>query len=290
MIIDAHVHIGREDLISPGMMAFLKTKNLTGENLKKISPQGLLKEMDAAGIDRAIVFPLSFPCTAEEQRVLNDFTLSAVKSHSDRLTGLAVVAPEDIIGSLANLSQSVSPGGLCGIKFHPSMQSFYPNDPRMDPIYAFASDNDLPLLFHQGAGPAGHADKYSQPILMEDVLLKFPKVRLILAHCGRPFYDEVAFLLRKYPRVYADFSANLGRKGGAALLRHCVLLLQVYAGAAERLFFGTDFPIFSPTEYIQQARQALQGGEFGGELIKFSNDEIEGIMGGNAAKLFGLSE
>jgi len=290
MIVDAHVHIGREDLISPNMLKFMQDRHvLDNGGTRRLTAEGLIDEMDANGIEKSVVFPLSFPHDAEQLQVMNAYTLECVQKYSKRLFGFAVVDPDNIPASVKNLEQTVKPNQLMGIKIHPSMQHVFINDPNLDAVYEFASQAGVPVLFHTGAGPGGHTDKFSQPILVEDILMKHATLKVILAHVGRPFYEEVAFILRKYTRAYADVSANMGRKGGPALLRHCMLFLQVYAGAAERLFFGTDYPIFSYQDYLPQMRAALEGGEFGGETITYSPAEIEGILGNNILKLLGVN-
>jgi len=291
MIIDAHVHIGREELFSPSMVEFMNSHHLLDEaGRRRLLPEGLIEEMDSNNIDKAIVFPLAFPENAEQLNILNEFTINSVSKYSKRLIGFAVIAPSDIAASIKLLEQVIKEDQLRGIKIHPSMQRVFMNDPLLDPIYEFATQADIPILFHSGAGPSGQSDKYSQPSLIEDVLIKHKGLKVILAHMGRPFYEETAYILRKYGNVFADISANKGRKGGPALLRHVLMFLHTYAGAAERLIFGTDYPVFTFHDYLNQVHTALEGGMFGGEKIDFTQDEIEGILGKNILRLINEKE
>jgi len=286
MIIDAHMHVGRENLISEDMVSFLKGKGLWKEMHHRLSPEGVIEALDEAGIERGIIFPLTFSPPHGSWQALNDMTAAYVRTYPDRLIGFAVVNPREVAQSVAELERAVDELGLRGIKLHPSMQEFYPNDEAFFPVYEFAQARGIPVLCHTGASAPSHPDKYSHPLLLDEVAVKFPELRLILAHAGRPMYAEAALLLRKHPHVYADLCANVGRRDGEALLAYVLLALKVYAGATSRLLFGSDYPIFWPADFLAQVRAAVHGDwarRLGLQAI--SDDELEMILGGNISSI-----
>lgn len=289
MIVDAHMHVGRGDLISEDMIGFVKSKGLWKEMNHRLSPAGVVEALDKAGIDRGIIFPLTFSPHGKPWQTLNDMTADYVQTYPDRLTGFAVLNPQEVAHSVAELERAVDELGLRGIKLHPSMQEFYPNDEGFFPVYEFAQARRIPVLCHTGASAASHPDKYSHPLLLDEVAVRFPELRLIMAHAGRPMYAEAALLLRKHPHVYADLCANVGRRDGEALLAFVLLALKVYAGATDRLIFGSDYPVFWPADFLNQVRAAVQGGlaqKLG--LQPISEAELDAILGGNILSILSI--
>ncbi len=289
MIVDTHMHIGRPDLIDPAMVDFLKGKGIWEKIQSRLTPANVVETLDQAQIDIGVVFPLSFQAVGRAWQSLNDLTASYAEAHPKRLVGLAVINPASPDESVRELERAIGELGLRGVKIHPSMQEFYPNDAALDPIWEFAQAHDVPVLCHTGASAPAHSDIFSRPMLLDEVAVKFPRLRLILAHAGRPFYAEAALLLRKHPNVYVDLSANVGRRDGEALLAFVLLFLQVYAGVPERVLFASDYPVFSPKEFRIQLEQAAQSpiAERLG-LTPVTELELRGILGGNAVGCFNL--
>ena len=94
-----------------------------------------------------------------------------------------------------------------------------PNDPSLEPFYALAEELDIPVGIHLGHGAPGGPywayPKYraalGNPLLLEDVLVKYPKMRLYVMHAGLPMQDAMLALLFSHPQVYVDISAeNIG--------------------------------------------------------------------------------
>ncbi|MDY6875576.1 MAG: amidohydrolase family protein [Chloroflexota bacterium] len=287
MIVDAHMHVGHESLISEDMLGFVKSKGLWREMHHRLSPEGVVEALDEAEIDQGVIFPLTFSPPDRPWQVLNDMTATYIQAYPDRLIGFAVVNPREVAQSLAELERAVDELGLRGIKLHPSMQEFYPNDESFFPVYEFAQARGIPVLCHTGASAASHPDKYSHPLLLDEVAVRFPELYLILAHAGRPMYAEAALLLRKHSHVYADLCANVGRRDGEALLAFVLLALKVYAGATDRLLFGSDYPVFWPADFLGQIRAAVGGGlaqRLGlqtiseGELVMILGDNVLSIL------------
>jgi len=286
MIIDGHMHIGKQDLISADMVDFLKKKGIWDKMKYWLSLEGVIEALDEAGIEKGVIFPLTFPNDQHRMQDLNDLTASYVQAQPQRLIGYAVIHPKQIEASLRELDRAINQLKLSGIKLHPSMQEFYPNDPNFAPIFEYAQEKQIVVLCHTGAATSSHVDKYSCPIILDEIAVKFPRVHLIIAHAGRPFYAEAALLLRKHTNVYADISANVGRRDGEALLSFVLLALQVYAGAARRLIFGSDYPIFSPKEFLEQFQRAIKNSlaeKLG--LTAISNEEADSILGQNLADI-----
>ena len=83
-----------------------------------------------------------------------------------------------------------------------------PQDPRAMSIFAKAEQYSLQIMFHQGTTfPRKAPPKYANSVLLEDITLQFPELKMIIAHMGHPWEVETIVLIRKQPNVFADISA-----------------------------------------------------------------------------------
>src|SRR5947208_3300402 len=99
-----------------------------------------------------------------------------------------------------------------------------------------ADANCIPVMFHTGTSIfPGARNKYGDPIHIDDVAIDFPKLKILLAHGGRPLWMDTAFfLVRRHPNVYLDISGIPPKN----LLRYFPRLEQI----ADKTLFGTDWP------------------------------------------------
>ena len=290
MIIDTHMHINQEELLAEDIIGYLKAKGIWEQMSSKLKPEGVVESLDEGGIDKGVIFPLTFMPPDRQWQKMNDMTASYMQQYPERLVGFAIINPHDVPASVKELERGFDELQLKGVKIHGSMQGCYINDPGLDPVYEFCQDRDMPILFHSGASVPSHSDKYSQPILLDDVAAKFSGLKIIIAHAGRPYFQEAAMLLRKHANVYVDICANKGRKGGNALLEMALTFIKIYADGVKRALLGSDFPIFSPAETLQSVRtlQRLSQPEALDEPL-ITQQELELILGGNAASLLKLN-
>lgn len=158
--------------------------------------------------------------------------------------------------------------GFSGLKFHPDMQQFNIDDPRMDPIYKWCAANDLPICFHSG----DPRYDYSSPLRLARVLDRYPSLRVIAAHLGgyRQWDSEIDVLIGR-ENVYFDTSSAI------TFLPPERSLEIIRAHGADKVFFGTDYPITTQAKELE--RFAALG---------LTQGEAEAILFGNAAKFLGL--
>lgn len=121
-----------------------------------------------------------------------------------------------------------------------------PNNLRMEPYFALAEQLDIPIAVHMGLGPPGAAyvgyPKYrmglSNPLLLEEVLVRHPKLRLYVMHAGWPMLDQMIGVMWAHPQVYVDIGVinwAIPRKEFHSYLRRLV-----DAGFGKRIMFGSD--------------------------------------------------
>lgn len=119
-----------------------------------------------------------------------------------------------------------------------------PSDPVLDPYFALAESLDIPACIHMGMSLSGitqTAPKFrvslGNPLLLEEMLNRHPKLRVWIAHMGFPFLEETLGILGIYPQVYADISASwLGTRGGF----YANLKGQIEQGNGKQIMFGSD--------------------------------------------------
>lgn len=116
-----------------------------------------------------------------------------------------------------------------------------PADPLLDPFYALAEELSIPIGIHMGPGAPGNKSfkiKNGNPLLLEEILIKYPKLKLWIMHAGYPMENELISLLRMYGNVYVDISALPWSESKTEF--HRFLKRIVDAGFGKRIMFGSD--------------------------------------------------
>lgn len=243
MITDCHIHIQPLELFKPEALALMKAKR--GASFAAIeeycrSPKAFLKHLDSAGIDRAVLINYVAPEVIGFTDAVNPFIANYVKEDPKRLIPCGSLHPRHTTNVLADVENIVRLG-IRLIKIHPPHQLLYPNDylhgvNELEIIYRAAEANGIPVMFHTGTSIfPGARNKYGDPMYVDDVAVDFPRLKILLAHGGRPLWMESAFfLIRRHPNVYLDISGIPPK----TLLKYFPRLDEI----AAKTLFGTDWP------------------------------------------------
>ena len=260
-----------------------------------ISGDMIVRDMDAAGIDKSVLLAVDWGLA----RHLGDLKLSveeinktyadAVQKHPQRLIAFAGIDPRrdkapEMIGRF------LKERGMKGIKFH-TAAGFYSNDKVCYPIYEKALEYGVPVLFHTGEVLKPLYFKYCQPIYVQEVAIDFPDLPIILAHTGGCWYPEAVAICNNTTNVYLDLSLWQTRLlRPVAFYRALRTLLDSVSW--RRVLFGSDYPFLKLL--VNQGKWVKAFAEIPDSVkergIQFRDEEIAGIMGGNAARLLGLTE
>lgn len=231
------------------------------ENAKKNAfdsrPEALVEA--TKGCDRVIVFGLRAPFCGVN--VPQELVAEFAKAHADRFIGWCSVDPNEA-DCVAQLEYCVKELGLRGLKVAPIYQNWDPQDPKHFAFFKKAEELGIPVNIHQGTsfvrpGPL----KYANPVLLEDIAIACPKLRMIISHMGHPWEDECVVLIRKHPNLYANVSALHYRPR-----RHYhALMTALEYGVEHKLIFGSDFPSATPEQVIAgqwKVNEVVEGTRF----------------------------
>jgi uncharacterized protein len=241
-------------------------------------------DYDAAFAD--IEVSVAFTIARDRTRVdstLNDAVAEFVAAAPGRRIGFLSIHPE-VPGAEDELERARTDLGLKGIKLGPNYQVFDPLGPAALRIYELAEQHGLPILFHQGASPVRDAPlRFAHPLVMDEVAIRFPELRVVMAHLGHPWQRETIVTIRKHPHLYADISALFYRPWSF----YEGLRLATEWGVLDRLLFGSDFPIATPGETAAGLR-AVNDPIAGTALPPVPLDAIEELIARDPLPLLGL--
>jgi uncharacterized protein len=207
-----------------------------------------------------------------------------VARHPESLIGFLSVDPTQE-GWRRELEEGHVGLGLRGIKLLPMYADFKPDDERLDPLWQYASRHALPVLLHTGTTFVAQAPlDCTLPRLLDRVAMRFPEVRMILAHLGHPYEGECVVVIRKHPNVYADLSALHYRP---FQLYHSLMLVQEY-GVWDKVLFGTDYP-FTNVRATLAGLRGLNDMLEGTALPRLDAAAIERLIERDSLPLLGLA-
>jgi len=172
--------------------------------------------------------------------------------YADVLIPFASVDPHDGAAAVDSLGELVAAGAR-GLKLHPSLQGFRPDDTAFYPLYAAAADLGVPIIFHTGqtgigAGlPGGRGIKlrYSDPMLLDDVAADHPGLTVIMAHPSVPWQDAAISVATHKANVYIDLSGWSPKYFPPQLVRAANGLLK------HKVMFGSDYPLLTPDRWMK---------------------------------------
>jgi uncharacterized protein len=210
--------------------SFVKLEEVT----EMVSLVNLLAQMDDAGIKKSVLFALDAPLLYAS----NEFVANICKKYPSRFIGFASVDPRKT-DACEQLKYAVEKLSLKGLKLHPPLQNFYPNDRIVWPVYALASEMGIPVVFHVGSTPFGNLVKLKQadPILIDDIANDFPNLKIILTHLGTLWHNESFMITEKHPNVYIDTAAYPYE------IKEMLTEKLIMRVGPEKFIFGTDFPM-----------------------------------------------
>jgi uncharacterized protein len=181
------------------------------------------------------------------------------------LAGYAVTDPAEM--DLAFVRKEHAAGRLQVIgEVAPQYVGLVPTDPKLEPLFSLAEELDLPIGYHMHPGPPGAP--YSgfpamrvakgSALLLEDVLVRHPRLRLWVMHAGWPMLPHMIGLLYAHPRVYLDLGAIAWSLPRPEFHRHLRGLVE--AGFGDRIMFGSDQMVWP--EVIGTSIEAIESADF----------------------------
>ncbi len=264
---DAHAHIYKEKIAAKAARATgtfydweMYSNDATAEGLLRIEHEGM-------GVDRFLVF--SVATTVKQVESINRFIAQECAEHPEFVgLGTAHQGVEDF-GALVAQVQEL---GLKGIKLHPDIQGFDLDDPRMMDLYRRAAKAGLVMLYHVG----DERHDFSAPERLARVLDAIPDLRVHAAHFGCcRIWRRRPIVLAEYAQGGADIAFDSSSMLGWATPEEAREL--VGALGAERIMWGTDFPMWDPHAELERLW-----------ALGLSEEQNRGILSGNFTRFYSL--
>jgi len=236
--IDFHCHV-YPDAIAPKAASSIREFYQLGTDEMDGTAETLLERGTEAGIDRFLILPVSR--RPARPRHINDFIIEQV-ALQPRFLGFGTI--HAAMENLTDEVQYIMENNLRGLKMHPDSQVFSIDDPRLFPAYEMLQGK-LPVILHMG----DTRFDYSHPARLRHVLENFPHLQVIAAHFGGYGMYETAYeCLHDKDCIFDVSSSMMFMENGIA-----EKFINIYG--AERMAFGTDYPLWDPVPETKRFRQ-----------------------------------
>lgn len=162
------------------------------------------------------------------------------------------------------------------------------DDPRLEPLWSLAEELQVPIAVHSGSEPAGivfmgspkHRERLGNLVAFEEVLVRHPRLKLIVMHAGWPWAEDMVALAHSYPQVYVDLGAIDWAEPRPQFERYLETLVTY--GLGEHILFGSDQMVWP--EAHAQAIARIRSATY------LTAAQKHAILFGNAAQLFGWTD
>ena len=200
----------------------------------------------------AVLFSVDIEAFTGHPALSNEEIAAGAAAHPDVLIPFASIDPAKGRAGARRLRVLIEEHGVRGLKLHPSIQNFAPDDGTAYPLLEVAQEYGVPVLFHTGQtgiganmrGGGGIRLGLSNPILLDEVAVRFPDLRIIMAHPSFPWQDEALAVATHKPNVYIDLSGWSPKYFPPQLVRYANTLL------ADKVLFGSDYPMITPDRWL----------------------------------------
>jgi uncharacterized protein len=274
--IDVHVHPSTRGLDAHACSYFKRNLNEIPRDENKFADLFIQQDV------KALLIGWHPSTVTEGARNTNDHVLDLARKYPDAFAGILAsldTHAADLDGVAAYAKELIKNPRVKGFKFHPPDQGFYPSDRRYYGIWEVLQAGSKPVMFHVGFtvlgantdGGSGIGLDYGRPIHLDTVAKDFPRMKIIAAHPGWPWEEELIGIVTHKKNVYVDTSGYLAEQLPEMFLRAIRGRLQ------DKALFGTDFPYVD----LEKALRSF-------DKLDFKDTTKEKILLSNAKTLFEL--
>ncbi|WP_137120100.1 amidohydrolase family protein [Segeticoccus rhizosphaerae] len=200
----------------------------------------------------AVIFTVDAEKALGHGRISNEEVAAGAARHPDVLIPFGSIDPAKGADGVAELERLVADHGVRGLKFHPSLQEFAPNDGTAYPLFEALAARGLPAIFHTGQtgigagmpGGGGIKLRFSDPMLLDDVAADFPELTIIMAHPSVPWQSEAISVATHKPNVAIDLSGWSPKYFPQELVR------AINGPLRSKVLFGSDYPVIDPDRWL----------------------------------------
>lgn len=210
--------------------------------------------MDEAGVEHSLLIAVR----AGDQRMKGSFEIpyeqvaNHCKEHPKRFSGLAGVDPFRGMEQLRDLEEAVNTHGFVGAHSYPHWFRLPPDAPQWYPIYAKCCELGIPLMMQVGQNLIYQKDvrlpSVARPILLDQIAIDFPELRLIGIHVGTPWADEMIAMAWKHENVFIGIDAYAPKHLPQSLVHY----MNSYG--SHKVLFGTDYPVIDPRRGVSEVQ------------------------------------
>jgi predicted TIM-barrel fold metal-dependent hydrolase len=211
--------------------------------------------------------------------VSNESVAEFAAGNSDIAIAFASINPNRGKQGVEEARRLLATGKIHGLKLHPPIQQFSPNDPIAYPLYEVFAEARLPVIFHTGhsgigsgmRGGGGVRLKYGNPMPIDDVAVDFPDMPIIMAHPSFPWQDEAISICLHKPQVYIDLSGWSPKYFSPTLVQYANTLLK------KKVLFGSDYPLITPDRWLSDFEKIGIRDEIRPLILKENAMELLGL-------------
>lgn len=254
--IDFHVHLPTPEWLDQAMAGYIEAaeryfrSSVSRQSLNQVARH--YEEMDLV----AVLLAWDAETATHRPRLSNEYVAQAVKAYPGRFVGFGSVDPLKGAEAVRGVDR-IAELGLKGVKFHPSIQMFAPDDERYWPVFARCQELGLHGLFHTGTSgigagmPGGQGIRldYCRPIRLDTVAAEFPDFQIIAAHFGYPWHEEMLAIALHKTNVHIDISGWAPRYIPDSVMSALKGRLQ------DQFLFGSDYPFIQPQRCLDELEQ-----------------------------------
>jgi predicted TIM-barrel fold metal-dependent hydrolase len=237
--------------------------------------------MDAAGVRASALHNFDEQSATGAEPVPNDRVAEIVEQYPGRFIGFVGVEPHKGDAAVREIDRCINELGLKAVALRPFMHNIYANDPQYFPIYARCEQLGVPVWLHTSVNwTLERRMDFGRPLHLDDVCMKFPRLKVIAGHGGWPWVNEMVALAWRHENLYLDFSAHRPRymsKGGSGwemLLHFGNTTIQ------DKVLFGSDW--LNVGVHISTIIEEVRS-------LPLKPDVIEKWLHGNAERVFGMA-
>jgi hypothetical protein len=236
---------------------------LGGDGSPGVGVGEMLAKMDGLGVATGILCPGLVKGGVEQ-------SLEIADAHPGRfLVAIGLVEPGRPTRNVSRIRDLAQHPRVAMVRVMPLATQVAIDDAKHYPVYSLCEELGLPVAINAGIPGPRVRSRVQHPELLEDVLIDFPDLTVIVAHMGHPYEELLMNYMRKWPNLYVSCTAYAPKYLDPNLVTF--MGTSTYRG---RVLWGSDDPWFPMDRSIGEAR-----------ALPLDDDAMGLFLGGTARRL-----